>query len=325
MYTKAKIIRNIISTAAMLIGMLLLLGSLMWSGLTAFKFYTYKGSTDGIVTEYYSPIKAFSEYKWPVIEYSVANREYTYKGRSEVSARPYPDNMSLIVRYDLKQPANAVTSLDFYDGLKFSAFGIVGAFILFFISRVAATGTSTAKRSLAAPKEDDSRQRITYTDSEPTEATGTFKGHFNEVGSDLVFVLAPGEYASGWQFIDGEWYYFDPENHNACVRGCWRKLGGDIFCFKDDGSVLKGWYSDNTNWFLLNSSEKNGRIGRLFTGWVQMGEGGALSYFNESDTTLPTGAMFINRIAPGNLQVDAEGRYYPKNETGLPIGTYVMR
>ena len=320
------LIRNFVSTVLFLIGAALIIGAVSWSAYTTYKFKTYAGVAEGKVIEYYAPIKNLPDYKWPKISYSVGGKEYLYEGKSEVSEKPYPESMSLVIRYDIKQPSNAVTSLDFYDGLKFSAFGLVGALIILFMAKLLSPNEKEEGSGSALSGETGDIGRISYSENEDTSAVNTItKGHFNEISGELMYVISPGVYASGWQNIDGEWYFFDPDNHNACVRKQWKKLGGDIFCFREDGSILKGWYTDGGYWFFLNPVEKYGRIGKLFTGWVQMGQGGAISYFNESDTTLPIGAMFIDRLAPGNLKVDAEGKYYLKNDADIPVGTFVFQ
>lgn len=319
-----KATRNIISIIIMLIGVAMLMGSVAWSGYNAYKFYTYKSVAEGVVTEYYSPIGAFPDYKWPRIEYNVGGITYEYNGKSEVSEKPYPEHMSLIVRYDSHMPQNAVTSLDFYDGLKFSAFGIVGAFIFFILARLFASNAKEEQYEINESERSSAERRIAYAENDSVNAFDTVKGRFNQLGEDLVYVLSPGEYASGWQHIEGEWYYFDPEAHRSAIRSRWAKLGGDIFCFDENGAVRKGWFGDGQNWFLLNSQEQNGRIGKLFTGWVQAGRGGALYYFNESDTTLPIGAMFVNRMAPGNIKVDKEGKYIPGSMNDVPPGTMTI-
>lgn len=316
-----KLIRRVVSLAAGLIGAVLFIASAAWSGWNAYGYYTYDSVAEGSVTGYYAPFDFMPDYKWPYIEYESDGEIYIRKGRSEVSARPYPDTLSISVRYDSADPDRSVTALDLYDGLKFSAAGLFIAFLFLGLSHLIDPASERDGGGQASG--GGSRER--YEGEGAAADPDTAKGHFNRIGPDLVYVLSPGNYASGWQQMDGEWYYFDPDNRFAAKRGCWEKLGGDMFCFSDSGAVVKGWYSDGKYWYLLNGSEANGRIGRLITGWVRMGEGGPLSYFNENDPDLPIGAMLTSCTAPGNIPLDENGRFYPAGGDMVPPGTIMER
>lgn len=69
------------------------------------------------------------------------------------------------------------------------------------------------------------------------------------------YVYSDGTFASGWNYIDGDWYYFDPVDSGCYVGKCYvasdGKLGGDI-----PNSLItingQNYYFDNNGRLLTN-------------------------------------------------------------------------
>ncbi len=75
---------------------------------------------------------------------------------------------------------------------------------------------------------------------------------------------------SGWQLVNGKWYYLGGSNDGAmktgwqAVNGSWYLLGG-----ADDGAMKTGWQIDNGKLYLLRSDGSmvsNTRIGGFTIG-----------------------------------------------------------
>lgn len=54
------------------------------------------------------------------------------------------------------------------------------------------------------------------------------------------YQLGSGKGASGWQKIDGNWYYFDPYSLCVMLTGL-QKIDGKWYFFRDSGAMLTGW------------------------------------------------------------------------------------
>ena len=94
---------------------------------------------------------------------------------------------------------------------------------------------------------------------------------------------ADGSYKTGWTWLNGDWYYLDPDN----------------------GGVMKtGWTYDGGQWYYLNV-EHDGTFGKMLTGWVFVN--GRWYYLNEaSDGT--QGAMARSRWV-GSYYVGPDGAW----------------
>ncbi len=88
--------------------------------------------------------------------------------------------------------------------------------------------------------------------------------------------------ATGWRFINDNWYYFNPNQG------------------KEEGAMVTGWVydSDLCGWFYTN------QIGIMVTGWHKID--GFWYYFNPKSNGL-LGLMAINQFVDGSY-VDANGR-----------------
>lgn len=118
-----------------------------------------------------------------------------------------------------------------------------------------------------------------WNSSFPAGKWAEFQGH--------SYYFMDNEYlATGWHFLNGSWYYFNPQQG------------------KEEGSMVTGWVSDPDygGWFYTN------QIGIMVTGWHKID--GHWYYFNPNSDGL-LGLMVTNRVIDGTY-VDPNGRM---NET----------
>lgn len=125
-----------------------------------------------------------------------------------------------------------------------------------------------------------------------------------------------GDPLTGWQLIDGKWYYLDPDYEGILVTG-WLEQNGCRYYLDTDGTryggwlnlpegtyylsptsgiAATGWFHDGTDTYYMDDS------GRMLTGWVDVAE---QRYYLEGSGTLVTGWLELD-----------EGRYYLDTESG---------
>lgn len=83
----------------------------------------------------------------------------------------------------------------------------------------------------------------------------------NEPGFWLYF--NQGIECVGWQYIDGEWYYFEAFNSlgiQMCANG-WYEIDGTEYYFLPSGAMADGWVYEDGKWYYFNAS------GIIQTGW----------------------------------------------------------
>ncbi len=128
-----------------------------------------------------------------------------------------------------------------------------------------------------------------------------------------------GEPVIGWQVVDGQTYYFDPE-HNGAMATDWVKLGDHWYYLQDSGVQTTGWLEQEDGWYYLDQQ------GRMVKGWLTLED--QKCYFNE-EGLLQTGWLelegeryFLNDH--GVLQIGwletAEGRCYLGENGALAQG-----
>ena len=68
------------------------------------------------------------------------------------------------------------------------------------------------------------------------------------------FAYGSGRAKTGWQKLDGKWYYFDPSTGRT-LRGR-QRLGGNLFHFNDRSEMTEGWvaWSDDTRSYFAYGS-----------------------------------------------------------------------
>lgn len=80
---------------------------------------------------------------------------------------------------------------------------------------------------------------------------------------------------SGWEDINGEWYYFDK---GGVMQTGWQKIGNQRYFLQDNGALARGWqYCDeNSAWYYFDTQ------GNSKTGWLL--DNGKWYYFNSNGT-----------------------------------------
>lgn len=113
--------------------------------------------------------------------------------------------------------------------------------------------------------------------------TGWIKSYYTYGGktyTDWYYATSSGALVSGWQKINGVWYYFEPSGYYIYSDG-WYEIGSSAYYFYPSGAMGTGWikvvesHDDITyvTWFYANDS------GKLQTGWKWIN--GAWYYFDD--------------------------------------------
>ena len=125
-----------------------------------------------------------------------------------------------------------------------------------------------------------------------------------------------GDPLVGWQELDSNLYYFDPDTYAMQIR--WQDLGGYRYYLGDDGIRRTGWQTVGgeryylgesgammTGWQMIDGAryylDENGA---MQTGWLE--QGGVRYYLNENGT-----------LHSGWLQLGADNYYLAEN--GTPV------
>lgn len=115
------------------------------------------------------------------------------------------------------------------------------------------------------------------------------RGWVNPSGSDWYYTGSDGKMLTGWQNVNGIWYFMNP-NHDGTY-----------------GRMLTGWQNVNGFWYLMNPNH-DGTYGKMLTGWWQVN--GKWYYMNaQSGNGIPFGAMYTNRTTPDGNHVNASGEW----------------
>lgn len=175
-----------------------------------------------------------------------------------------------------------------------------------------ATGENETKFMVrSVPKKDDYKNYIvpsSWVDSEEisNSISNTTTGDFVNNSGIVTFTNDDGTKASGWQLLNGSWYYFDPVNNNTMIKSNWAFLNGRWYVFDKDGKMLKGWQQIDGYWYWLFDS------GEMYTGWYKNGPSGPYYYLNQYDQSqdgFPYGAMLYNTTTPDGYAVAADGSW----------------
>lgn len=111
-----------------------------------------------------------------------------------------------------------------------------------------------------------------------------------DLQSEEVLVALAAAYNGWYEANTGDWYYFV----NGKWATGWKKIDGDWFCFKDNGIMRTGWYSDGTYWFYLRPSygdPTSGVKGSMVTGWASID--GYWYYFDTNDGDMKHGWRYL--------------------------------
>ncbi|WP_034449497.1 leucine-rich repeat protein [Butyrivibrio sp. AE2032] len=103
-------------------------------------------------------------------------------------------------------------------------------------------------------------------------------GWIEEDGAKYYYNV-DGVKMTGWQKIDGSWYYLDPST-GAMLTG-WQKSGSSWYYMDPNTGIMKtGWVSISGKWYYMNSS------GVMQTGWQKIS---GIWYYFESSGAMATG------------------------------------
>ena len=96
---------------------------------------------------------------------------------------------------------------------------------------------------------------------------------------------------TGWQRLDGTWYYFDGA---GIMQTGWQNVNGNWYYLNSKGAMQTGWLLKEGKYYFLNTD------GTMAYGWVN--SQGSWYYFQK-----PDGDMLTNAYAPDGRYVNAEG------------------
>lgn len=153
---------------------------------------------------------------------------------------------------------------------------------------------------------------VSSNDSTTADYNNTAYGKFSGSDQNMTFNDTEGNQVSGWQQINGNWYYFNPNNGNKAIVDRWEKIGEQWFLFNKYGIMQSGWVLSNGYWYFLNTSH-DGTFGKMLTGWIQTGPASPKYYLNQGENQhMPYGAMYANTTTPDGHHVDESGACYDK-------------
>lgn len=137
------------------------------------------------------------------------------------------------------------------------------------------------------------------------EKAGTQTAGFYEKKGYTYYQNVNGKNVTGWQKINGKYYYFLPKKTNGAPKGSMvtglQNIDGKIFYFKvKDGSMVRKWMTVRNKRYYFTASGAPGVRGSAVTGWKKIG---AYRYYFSKNGVLQT-----NRWISKKYYVDAQGR-----------------
>lgn len=93
----------------------------------------------------------------------------------------------------------------------------------------------------------------------PTFADSQLKEGWNPISTIQVYWVKNGIKQTGWQYIDSNWYYFDPVINNMMQHQVWIQDGNNYYYLKYDGSLatncyVDGYYVDNNGVYIASKN-----------------------------------------------------------------------
>lgn len=130
---------------------------------------------------------------------------------------------------------------------------------------------------------------------------------WNAVGSDWYFVRN-GALVSGWEYINGHWYWFDSSAGCKMATG-WIELSGSRYYLAQDGdfqgAMATGWILDGGDWYYADAS------GAVHSGWLSAN--GSLYYLD------PACGL---KLATGYFSVDGSN-YFASDSGEIAVRQWV--
>ena len=112
---------------------------------------------------------------------------------------------------------------------------------------------------------------------------------------------ASGIMQTGWQKIDGVWYYM---NASGAMQTGWKRIDGKWYLFNGSGAMKTGWALSGGNWYFLGGG------GDMKTGWVQTG---GKWYYMDQDGKMVTGWATVGGA-----------KYYLSQDGSMVTGTVTI-
>lgn len=154
-----------------------------------------------------------------------------------------------------------------------------------------------------AKDSDDSKylrnSEWTRCDDVVSSSDNTSYGKFYGTYENYRFRDAGGYDASRWQYINGSWYFFNPNNENRAIRNSWAFINGQWYFFNEYCIMQTGWVFVNGEWYYLEPS------GAMATGWICAGPSGPWYYLD-----MDSGAMWHDATTPDGYYVNSDGSWW---------------
>ena len=104
--------------------------------------------------------------------------------------------------------------------------------------------------------------------SNDSKAVDKIKSGWQEIEGNWYYFNSNGNMKTGWEEINVYWYYF---NSDGVMQTGWQEIGGKWYYFRPDGNMRVGWEKINGYWYYFGSD------GSMQTGWQEVG--GTWYYF----------------------------------------------
>ncbi|MDU5038950.1 MAG: M14 family zinc carboxypeptidase [Clostridium perfringens] len=118
--------------------------------------------------------------------------------------------------------------------------------------------------------------------SNDSKAVDKIKSGWQEIEGNWYYFNSNGNMKTGWEEINGYWYYF---NNDGIMQTGWQEIGGKWYYFRPDGNMRVGWEEINGYWYYFGSD------GSMQTGWQEVG---GIWYYFRPDGNMKTGWEEIN-------------------------------
>lgn len=184
------------------------------------------------------------------------------------------------------------------------------------LSEFATDGSEITFDVRAVPKDDKESKYLKASDwtdaddSTTASSDNSSYGKFSGSGQNMTFRDDNNNTVAGWQVINGNWYFFNPNNNNKAIADAWAQIDNQWYYFNEYGILQSGWLLNGGQWYFLNPAH-DGTFGRMMTGWIQVGPGSPRYLLNAGENpNLPYGAMYSNTTTPDGHTVDASGACY---------------
>jgi 2',3'-cyclic-nucleotide 2'-phosphodiesterase / 3'-nucleotidase / 5'-nucleotidase len=129
------------------------------------------------------------------------------------------------------------------------------------------------KDSLQGPTDLDGL--INYVQNYDGPIVGEYEGRMNKV-----------EVYKGWDLVEGEWYYYNPETGLPSVNE-WELVNGKWYFFNEDAVMETGWLKDGDKWYYLDPVN-----GDMKVDWVKVN---GKWYFLDKTGVMKTGWVLSNK------------------------------